>query len=266
SDRAAHHAASVPATGRAGAVVPGNLAGLFIRQADGMSGTLPKWLEAWLGAGGAGSGEGTLWSLRDSWPLPPWATVLVVVFSVAFMFFCYLRETGTASRPLRLALATMRSLLVGIILFMLAQYLLSLERTGLPYVVVLVDDSQSMGIEDRYHDEKVRATIAHELTSAGLDKPSRLNRAKSALLADKALLLRAIDERYKLKLYYLDDTVRAQSGTVDELASNLGQLKPTGESTRLGLGVRTVLNDLRGTLPTAIILLSDGINTEGDSL
>jgi hypothetical protein len=231
-----------------------------------MSGTLPKWLEAWLGAGSAGSGEGTLWSLRDSWPLPPWATVLLVVFSVAFMFFCYLREAGNASRSMRLILASMRSLLVFIILFMLAQFMLSLERTGLPYVVVLVDDSQSMGIEDRYNDEKIRATVAHELAAAGLDKPSRLNVAKSVLLADNAMLLRAIDESYKLKLYYLDDTVRGQSGTVDQLAANLSKLAPTGESTRLGQGVRTVLNDLRGTPPTAIVILSDGINTEGDSL
>ena len=231
-----------------------------------MSGSFPKWLESWLGAGSAGSGEGTLWILRDSWPLPPWATVLLIVFSVAFMFFCYLREAGNVSRGIRLTLATIRSLLVCIILFMLAQFMLSLERTGLPYVVVMVDDSQSMGIEDRYNEEKVRAAIAHELATAGLEKPSRLNVAKSVLLADNAMLLRAIDERYKLKLYYLDDTVRAQSGNVDQLASNLSKLEPTGESTRLGQGIRTVLNDLRGTPPTAIILLSDGINTEGDSL
>ena len=38
---------------------------------------------------------------------------------------------------------------------MLAQFMLSLERTGLPYVVVVVDDSQSMGIEDRYNDDKI---------------------------------------------------------------------------------------------------------------
>ena len=99
-----------------------------------------------------------------------------------------------------------------------------------------------------------------------MEKPSRLNLAKSVLLADNAMLLRAIDERYKLKLYYLDDAVRAQSGKVDQLAADLSKLAPTGESTRLGQGIRTVLNDLRGTPPTAIVILSDGITTEGDSL
>ena len=44
------------------------------------------------------------------------------------------------------------------------------------------------------------------------------------------------------------------------------QLEPSGESTRLGQGVRSILNDLRGTPPSAIVLFTDGVNTEGESL
>ena len=38
-----------------------------------MNGTLPNWLERWLGVEPAASGEGTVWSLENTWtwaPLP----------------------------------------------------------------------------------------------------------------------------------------------------------------------------------------------------
>ncbi len=44
------------------------------------------------------------------------------------------------------------------------------------------------------------------------------------------------------------------------------QLQPRGEQSRLGAGLRHVLGDLRGSPPAAIVLLSDGVNTEGESL
>ena len=51
-------------------------------------------------------------------------------------------------------------------------------------------------------------------------------------------------------------------GIVDELKS----AEPAGDSTRLGAAVRGVLDELRGATPAAIVLLTDGINTEGPSL
>ncbi|HEY5311641.1 MAG TPA: vWA domain-containing protein, partial [Pirellulales bacterium] len=231
-----------------------------------MSGVVPKWLEQLLGVESAGSGEGTLWTLRNSWALPPWITLLSVGGCLALVVFCYLREAGSASRGYRLALAAVRSLLVGLLFFMLAEFLLSLERTGLPYVVVMVDDSLSMQTEDRYSDEQLRTVIDRQLRSAKLGPATRLALAKSVLLGGDARLLRAIDDRYKLKVYFLDDTARAQSGGLAALERDMRQAKPSGESTRLGQGIRTVLNDLRGTPPTAIVLLSDGITTEGESL
>ncbi len=45
-----------------------------------------------------------------------------------------------------------------------------------------------------------------------------------------------------------------------------GGLEASGETSRLGAGLRHVLGDLRGTPPAAILLLTDGINTDGESL
>lgn len=231
-----------------------------------MSGTLPRWLEHLLDVPSAGSGEGTLWTLRYAWPLPPWMTVLAVALAVGFIVSCYLREAGTAGRGYRLALSAIRVSLVAILFFMLAQAVLTLERTGLPYAVVIVDDSGSMSIEDRYSDDAARKAAERHLASAKLDKPSRLNLAKSVLLAGHASVLSELENRYKLKLYVLDDQVRNQPNDLASLVPHLESLQPTGEATRLGQGVRAVLNELRGTPPSAIILLSDGITTEGESL
>ncbi|MEX2122149.1 MAG: hypothetical protein WD847_21395 [Pirellulales bacterium] len=231
-----------------------------------MTGTVPNWLERWLGVPEAGSGEGTAWALDHGWDFAPWATLLVGAAAVAWIIACYLREIGTAGKGYRAALTGIRLALVGIVLFMVAGFVVSLHRTGLPYVVVIVDDSASMGIADRYDDEKLRALIDERLKEAALTDGTRLNLAKSVLLARRGAFLRAIDQRYKLKVYYLSADARAQSGSAEELIESLRALDATGASSRLGQGVAAVLDDLRGTPPTAIVLLSDGITTDGPTL
>src|SRR5487761_600701 len=104
-----------------------------------MNGTLPQWLERWLDIPAAGSGEGTAWTLDDRWTWAPWATLVFVALAAAWVLFWYAREVATAGRVFRLLLATVRLTLVGLLLFMLAEFVLSLNRTGLPYVVVLLD-------------------------------------------------------------------------------------------------------------------------------
>src|SRR5262249_59382659 len=43
-------------------------------------------------------------------------------------------------------------------------------------------------------------------------------------------------------------------------------LRAVGESTQLGLAVRQVLSDFRGSSLAALVLLSDGVTTEGEDL
>ncbi|GAG32644.1 unnamed protein product, partial [marine sediment metagenome] len=113
-----------------------------------MSGTLPAWIERLLGIE-AGHEEGTIWSLEHTWPLWPSITLLLLVFAVVFVVAVYWRESRRSRGPYRMALAAIRLCLVAIVLLMIAQLALSLKRTGLPYVAVVVDDSQSMTIVDR---------------------------------------------------------------------------------------------------------------------
>ena len=231
-----------------------------------MSGTLPTWLERWLGVPAAGSGEGTAWSIDYSWPWAAWATLLFVLSAAVWIFFWYQRENSPAGKLYRWMLVLVRLSLVGLLLAMLAGYVLSLSRTGLAYLVVVLDDSASMGTIDRYEDEKVDQTVERRLKQARLTEPTRLNIGKSLLLDNDAALLTELARRYKLKLYFIADSARLQSGDAAEIAGAIRGADAVGETSRLGDGIEAVIDDLRGSPPSAVLVLSDGINTDGSSL
>jgi len=231
-----------------------------------MTGTLPHWLERWLGVEAASSGEGTQWSLESSWGWAPWITLLFAAFVVAWVSYFYARETPSAGRFSKAVLAGIRITLIGIVAFMIAELLLSMRRTGLPTVVVMVDESASMGISDRQDDEKLKAKVIKRIKDAGLEDATRLNLAKSALLGKDTNLLDGIESNYKLKLYFVSGAARVVQGEPADLRKAVKELEPNGETSRLGTGIRHVLGDLRGTPPAAIILLTDGITTDGESL
>jgi len=246
-----------------------------------MSGTLPIWIERLVGLE-TGTEKGTLWSLEATWGWPPWVTLLFVVFAVVFVVAVYLREGGRRGRPYRIALAVVRLAVVAVVVMMVAQLALTLQRTGLPYVAVLLDDSLSMTIVDRY-EEKLRKKLDARVKEAGSgnDELSRWNLARTLLTERDSAMPAAIAKSYKLRLYFLsqkgagrpfaresrqDDPAAASLSAVAGLAEDIRSLKPSGEQTRLGATVRGVLDDLRGTAPAAVVLLTDGINTDGPSL
>ncbi len=230
-----------------------------------MSGIVPNWLERLLGVDPVGSGEGTLWSLEHSWGWAPWITLLLVALAVAWVVYFYVREGAVAGPVYKGLLISIRLALLLLVCLMIAELMLALRRTGLPTVVVMVDDSASMGIPDRY-DEKLASLAAGRVKQIKLDQPTRLNLAKSILVGNDTELLARIERKYKLKLYFFSGTAQAQSGDLAELRTAIMELQPTGDSTRLGAALRSVLADQRGTPPAAIVVLTDGINTDGESL
>lgn len=229
-----------------------------------MTGPLPSWIERLLGIH-TEPGEGTAWSLEHTWGWPAWVTLLFVIFAVVFVVATYLRENRQSPTWFRLSLAGIRLALIGIVMLMLAQFALSLQRTGLPYVAVLIDDSLSMTVVDQYADE-LHSQIQRRIESAGFEKPSRWNLARTLLIENEASLLKGIQKDYKLRVYYLTGERPSQAADAGKILDEIRSLEPTGESSRLGQAVRTVLNDLRGSAPAAIVLLSDGVNTDGPPL
>ncbi len=182
-----------------------------------MNGILPAWLEQWLGVSPASPGEGTVWSLENTWNWAPWATLLFLLFVIGWVVFFYSRETTTAGRLVKTLLITMRLALIGVVLLMIAEITLSLRRTGLPTVAVVLDDSGSMGITDRYDDEKLQKLVEKRLRAAEFEEPNRLNVAKTVLVDKGTNLLSSIARNYRLKLYFVSSAARPQSGSPNEL-------------------------------------------------
>ncbi len=231
-----------------------------------MSAPAPHWLTRWLGFDSAGAGEGTVWSVDHAWNWAPWVTLLAAGAAIAGVAWFYARETGHASRPWRWFLSCLRLSAIAIVLFMIAEVVISFERTGLPYVVVAIDDSASMALVDRYDDEAVRRLLEQHTAEIEATEPSRFAVAQSLLLGQDASFLRTIHRRYKLKVVLLSETVRPLAGGIEELTTAVRAASPLGTASRLGQGLRGILNELRGTPPTAIVLLTDGVTTEGESL
>src|SRR5947209_6418371 len=117
-----------------------------------------------LGVAPARAGEAIVPSIRFEQPWPQWVTLLVVVGCSALIVWLYRRE-GSAPLPYRLGLAAIRIGLLLLAIFMLSEAVLSVERTGLPYFVVMVDDSASQQVVDQFDNPKLKA-VAEELARA----------------------------------------------------------------------------------------------------
>ena len=86
--------------------------------------------------------------------------------------------------------------------FMLSEAVLSVERTGLPYFVVMVDDSASEQIVDQFANPKTKAAVGRPGQKSGRTEPSRL--AVAAGLARSRTtrkVLRELQKQNKVRLY-----------------------------------------------------------------
>jgi hypothetical protein len=231
-----------------------------------MNTPMPNWIARLLGVN-AESGEGVAWGIELSWPWPPWATLLGVVLVAALVIWAYSRQGCGGPRAYRTLLAAIRLALAAIVLLLIAQTTLSLKRTGLPYAAVLIDDSLSMTTVDQYA-KKPRQSMTQRLKQAGVKDPalSRWNLASTVLTEEQGELLRGIAEEHKLRVYFLSAMRPSRRPDVPGVVEEIRSTQPSGQRTRLGAGVRAVLDELRGTTPAGVVILSDGINTDGPTL
>jgi hypothetical protein len=95
---------------------------------------------------------------------------------------------------------------------------------------------------------------------------SRWNLARTLLSEHGGRLLAHLAESYRLRFYFLTGVRPSRRADVPGILDELKSSEPAGDATRLGAAVRAVLDELRGASPAAIILLTDGITTEGPSL
>jgi len=212
------------------------------------------------------AGEGLETTFSHTWPWPPWVTVLVLAAAAALVLLIYLREPGAVRRRTRWMLVAVRVLLVALLLTMMYGWMLERYRTDLPDLIIVVDDSQSMGIVDQYDVPRLAERWAPQLQKLGLPEPSRINLVKLLLLDAQDGWLSRLNERYNVRLYRLSTTARIQSGQGDQLRETLQSIEATESASRLGNGLQDILEAQRGRPTAAIVLLTDGITTEGKSI
>ncbi len=227
-------------------------------------------LANWLGVEPARAGEALAPHIRFEQPWPQWATVFVLVGCGGLIIWLYRRE-GNVSVAYKTLLAALRIALVVLVVFMLSEAVLSVERTGLPYFVLLVDDSASEQVKDEFEDPNVMSALAQLAGMPEKGEPTRLAVARGLLARNNGRLLRQLQQQNRVRLYLVSAKARllAEVDTpadVDKALEKLSQVEPTGGQTRLGDGVRDVLTELRGVPPSAIVLLTDGQTTDGESL
>lgn len=243
-----------------------------------MSFECPAWLQQWLGIAPSAGEESIVARIELLRPVSATLLLLAAAFVIAVAVRGYWTSGNPSLRGRRLPLL-LRLLTFVVLALMIGELSLTLRRAGLPYVALLIDDSESMNIADRYADEKQRkavpARIAKQFPSpaqstgpAPTDAPaSRWNLLRTLLLENDAEVLRRLGERsYRLQTFTVSDAARRLPDELPELRKTLGEAKAIGPATRLGDGLRAALDELRGRPISAAVILSDGVNTAGADL
>jgi uncharacterized membrane protein len=233
-------------------------------------------VEVAFGVPPAAAGEGTRWRLEflpylsgdprtDRW-LAGTGGVAAIVLAV----WVYRRELkgrrGSSMIGLRAAVVL---LTLGLLL---PQVRLLFEREGWPDLVLLIDDSQSMGHIDDYQDPAVKAKADELAKAAGLPAAQRLALAQALVTRGDAAWLDALIAR-QAKLHVFHCSSRVERLAEINSAADRGAgadavrgLKPTGPSSALGAAVRTILQEFRGSALAGIVMFTDGVPTDGDDL
>ncbi|MCG8466830.1 MAG: VWA domain-containing protein, partial [Gemmatimonadetes bacterium] len=192
--------------------------------------------------------------------LPAWV-FLLTVFLVSIMVVVALgyRAVGpTVTRRDRRVLTILRVVAFSILLFLLFRPVL-LVSTVVPrrnFVAVLLDDSRSMRVADE--DESTRAQrIVDWFSSEAVDSLATTAATMERLEEDGGALRRALEERFRLRLYGFDSDA-TRIGGPEMLAFD-------GDRTSLGDALSRVGQEMSGLPLSGIVVVSDGADTDDEA-
>jgi hypothetical protein len=198
----------------------------------------------------------------------PWVSTLVLLGSILLVLWVMLRRRPEVALRARRLLLGLRIMLVLVTFFMLHGWMRQQHVTDLPDLVILLDNSASMDLEDMGLDpeQSVRwLEIVRQLL--GEVSPSRYELARAGLVQEDGKLLEDLSARHQLKIYSLGESLQLlQANSAGELSKQIRQLEGRTSSSRLGNAVEEILQLQRGRPTTAIIVISDGATTEGPSI
>lgn len=245
--------------------------------------TLQRLLAWYLRLSAPRPGEGTAWRFDWRLPDPHWLVLLICVIAAVFVVGIYRRDGQSLRWPSLVVLIGLRIAVFALILGMLTELSLTIERTGLPIVAVMLDTSASMSLQDQYPASSKAARVVDELTKSASGESNRLAVSQLVLSRNNGQLLRELQQRHQLRLYRfaetavplefgdLGDSARPENDTDSphnnfaEALKELRALRADGDETRPAPAARKVLGDLRGAPPAAIVLFTDGVASVSDT-
>ena len=196
------------------------------------------------------AGEEAVGILRAEGPLALWLAILIAAGAFFFVLAIYGREAPTAPRRLRLMLAGIRIAIVGIVLLMIAQVTLTIERRGQPEIALVLDDSQSMSTAD----------------AAAPTAPSTSRFQRLQAFVNASDLLGRLGKAYRLQVRTLTGSLSRAGSDWAGLAEAIAGLEPVGKSSPLGRAVLAALADSSHARVVAIAILTDGVSNDGPNL
>ncbi len=205
----------------------------------------------------------------------PWVIFLIIIPAIALtVWLLYRGETPRFAMWKRVLLVGLRVLAVLTIVAFLFEPMLVKERVQVEnsYLLVLVDDSYSMSIPDRYSDPATLSAIENVTGVQFGDKTTRMDQVKGILSNQELRFIERLREKGNVRVVSFSSDTR-EIGDFPRLAKgsiaspsdrlDLSNLEVRGKVTRIGDALFETVNELRGEIISGVVLLSDGRDNGG---
>ena len=189
------------------------------------------------------------------------------------------RTTGL-TRFRRHVLSTLRIAIFVILLLMMMGWTQQEHATQKPDLLILIDRSESMQLEDQYSVAELGRFISGRTTQSEWSLPRwklltawldnlRLDSANHRWHEDDSELIKPLarlSEDYRISVYHIGSNLRL-AGRGVSVHADLSEAQDFDQTeSRIGDAIRQAVTQHRGRSVAAVIVLTDGINTNGSSL
>lgn len=212
----------------------------------------------WLfGVEGFNLSEGGKWDLIFQSGIDTWIIFMVVIPLVVIgCWLIYRKEEGFLTKTKRIFLATMRIAAIMVLLTIFLEPVFSVERSlkrrGI--VIVLLDDSKSMTIKDEQYDPETQKAL-NGVCKANPMTSTRLDLVKGMLKNSEIKFIDKLSEDNDVKLYGFSSGIRRDVKPQE--------INPVGDITQVGSAIMETINETKGRIVNAIVLITDGRSNAG---
>lgn len=204
-------------------------------------------------------GKGVTWQLESAWPIAPLWVIVGSVITIALLAALHWRwriqsdvlaEEGRWYRGV--ILWSFRAFAIVVLAWMLGGWRLARFETDLPDLVMLLDNSASMQLAAS--------------DSASTNEQRRWDAAKSFLLTRDGDSLKRLANDYRLRAFLVANDRLLLPTQWDEMFARIQSEEAQGTESRLGDHLEAIVRSQRGRSTAAMVLISDGVVTNGQSL